>query len=295
MKALPRYPVYVISKGRSDCCFTAEFLKADGVPFRLVVEPQEAEAYRARFGNVVTVLPFSNLGLGGIPARNWCWEHAKESGAARHWILDDNIRQVRRMYKGTRIACESGPAFACVEDWVDRYENLAIAGLNYTFFAHTGGSFKLPPFYLNCHVYSCLLIDNALTQRWRGRYNEDTDLCLQVIAAGLCTALINAFLIDKQATMTMKGGNAAELYKGDGRLRMARSLERQWPYVVETRRRFGRPQHRVKDHWRRFDTQLKLKASIDRDKLVSSEYGMTLTAMKEVHHPELQELLKEAP
>lgn len=291
MKALPRYPVYVISKGRSDCCLTAKFLRVDGVPFRLVVEPQEEEPYRKLYGDAVRVLPFSNLGLGGIPARNWCWENAKAEGHARHWILDDNIRKMRRMYKGLRLACEAGGALAAVEDWTDRYENLAISGLNYTFFANTRGTFRLPPFYLNCHVYSCLLIDNALPYRWRGRYNEDTDLCLQVISGGLCTALVNAFLIDKAATMTMKGGNAAELYKGDGRLRMARSLQRAWPYVVDTIRRFGRPQHKVKDHWKRFDTPLKLKPGVDPSKLAPNEYGMTLTAMKEVQHPQLRELL----
>jgi len=34
------------------------------------------------------VLPFSNLGLGSYPARNWCWEHAISEGHAFHWILD---------------------------------------------------------------------------------------------------------------------------------------------------------------------------------------------------------------
>ena len=73
-------------------------LSEDNVPFRLVVEPQEREAYAAEFGaDRLLILPFSNLGLGGIPARNWVWEHSKAAGHARHWILDDNIRQfVRR-------------------------------------------------------------------------------------------------------------------------------------------------------------------------------------------------------
>ena len=57
-------------------------------------------------------------------------------------------------------------------------------------------------------------------------------------------------------TMTMKGGNMAQLYQGDGRLTMARSLERMWPGVVSINRRFGRPQHVVKNSWRNFDTSL---------------------------------------
>jgi hypothetical protein len=47
-----KYPLYVPSKGRADCCYTAEFLIRDQVPFRLVVEPSEEKAYRAQFPDV---------------------------------------------------------------------------------------------------------------------------------------------------------------------------------------------------------------------------------------------------
>ena len=201
----PRYPVYVISKGRADRCLTARFLVADQVDFRLVVEPQEADAYAARYGrDRLEILPFANLGQGSIPARNWVWEHARAAGAEKHWILDDNIGYVVRRFHGERIRCESGPALACIEDLADRYANLAIAGLNYKMFATRYDC--LPPFMANVHVYSCMLIRNDLPFRWRGRYNEDADLVLQVLSAGLCTILVNAFLIDKMASMTMKGG-----------------------------------------------------------------------------------------
>jgi hypothetical protein len=275
VSTLPRYPVYVISKGRADCCYTAAFLKSDGVPYRVVVEPQEQADYAKHLGaDRLLCLPFSNLGLGSIPARNWCWEHAKADGFGRHWILDDNIRGIYRRFRAYRMYCESGPAFACTEDFVDRYENVGLAGLNYQMFAPDRQ--KLPPFYLNVHVYSCLLIDNGLPYRWRGRYNEDTDLCLQVLSGGLCTVAMNIFLTIKQRTMTMKGGNSAELYKGDGRLRMARALERMWPGVVEVKRRFKRPQHVIKYAWQRFDTPLRLKPGIDLEKLAPNEYGMKL-------------------
>jgi hypothetical protein len=41
-------------------------------------EPQEEEIYAQHFGRErLLLLPFSNLGQGSIPARNWVWEHAK--------------------------------------------------------------------------------------------------------------------------------------------------------------------------------------------------------------------------
>lgn len=269
----PRYPVYVISKGRHDCCYTADFLVEDGVDFHIVVEPQEKNLYAEKYGSErIFVLPFSNLGLGSIPARNWVKKHSTEAGFLRHWILDDNIRMMRRNHKSKRIRCNARMGFLATEDFTDRYENIAISGLNYTFFAVC----KQPPFYLNHHVYSTLLIRNDIDIWWRGRYNEDTDLCLQVLANGWCTVLMNAFTIDKMATMTMKGGNADVLYKGDGRLTMARSLERMWPGVVTTDRRFKRPQHVVAGQWRNFDTPLIRRKDIDWDNLKPTNYGFTL-------------------
>jgi hypothetical protein len=295
-RILPRYPVYVISKGRWENPLTAKFLLRDKVPFHLVIEPQEEEQYRKALPEAkFHVLPFSNLGLGGIPARNWCWEHSKKLGHARHWILDDNIRAVRRTYRGKRIRCESGPAFRAIEDFNDRYENLGISGMNYTFFvgpSMTGSGLKYPPFYQNVHVYSCLLIQNSLPYRWRGRYNEDTDLCLQVLSGGWCTVLINAFSIDKMATLTMKGGNMEQLYKGSGRLKMARSLERQWPHVVTVGRRFRRPQHVVRNQWRGFDTQLRLKPGISLEKMKPNEYGLRLTALTDVKSDSLRKFVE---
>jgi hypothetical protein len=284
----PRYPVYIPSKGRADVCYTARLLDRDGIPFRVVVEPQEREAYVARFGeHRVLVLPFSNLGQGSIPARNWIKEHATAEGHERHWQLDDNLRETFRWYRGQRLPCNSGIALGVCEDFTDRYENVAISGLNYTMFVVT----QPPPFYLNQRVYSCSLVLNRIPHKWRGRYNEDTDLCLQVLADGWCTVLVNAFLVEKKTTMTMKGGNATELYRGDGRLKMARALERVWPGVVETKRRFKRPQHVVKDSWKRFDTPLRLKPGIKIDPK-PNEYGMKLTAVKPVKSAVLKAIVE---
>lgn len=291
----PRYPVYVISKGRSDCCLTARFLVKEGVPFRLVIEPQERDLYAAEFApELLEVLPFSNLGLGSIPARNWVWEHSRAAGAARHWIMDDNILGMWRRWKARKIRCAADVALRASEDFVDRYENIAIAGLNYYMFSPN--KIRQPPFVANVHVYSTLLIKNDLPHRWRGRYNEDTDLCLQVLADGWCTVLFNAFLIWKMTTMTMKGGNSAELYKGDGRLKMARSLERAWPGVVTTGRRFQRPQHIIKNSWKGFDTPLRRRPDVDFAALAATdEYGMAIRQTKPSKNALIQQLVEAHP
>ncbi len=285
-----KYPIYVISKGRADCCLTAKRFLDDGLDFTIAVEPQEEEAYRQNMPTAkIITTPFKNLGQGSIPVRNFIWNHSIENGHARHWCLDDNIRHIKRKYKTQRVRCNAVPAFRACEEFTDRYTNIAISGMNYSMFAVPK---KQPPFYLNQRVYSCLCIDNSLDFRWRGRYNEDTDLCLQALSSGLCTVLFNAFLIDKVATMTMKGGNATQLYQGDGRLTMARSLERMWPGVVETDRRFGRPQHVVKNNWKHFDTPLIRRSDIDFDNLAKTDnQGLKLTQKGEVKSAQVKKLL----
>lgn len=238
------YPIYVISKGRWETPLTARALETLGISYRVVVEPQEAEAYGAALGaERVLALPFSNLGQGSIPARNWVWEHALAGGAARHWILDDNMDGFYRLNRNLKVKVVDQNPFLPVEQFTDRYQNVALAGMNYEFFADRRS--KLPPYLLNTRVYSCILIKNNLPYRWRGRYNEDTDLSLRALKDGWCTVLFNAFLAKKMPTMKMTGGNTDELYQGDGRLHMAQSLVEQHPDCVRLAKKWGRWQHHV--------------------------------------------------
>lgn len=288
-KKLPRYPVYIPSKGRVDIGVytTAKHLDEDGVPFFVVVEKEEYEEYAAKWGpERVLVLPFSNRGS-VIPARNWIKEHATANGHKRHWQLDDNMAGFYRYHNGLRIRCSASYALRVCEDFTDRYENIAISGIEYVMFA--GGMKK--PFRLNTRIYSCSLILNELPFKWRGRYNEDADLCLQVLSEGWCTVLIIAVLVDKCRTLVQGGGNTEAVYQGSGRLKMARSLERMWPGVVTTDRRFGRPQHKL--NWSKFDTQLIRRKDLDWENMhqESEKYETKIVAVSEVKSPQLRRLV----
>ena len=251
----PIYPIYIISKGRHDTRKTSRALEQMRVPYKIVIEPQEHDAYSSVIdSSKILVLPFSNLGQGGIPARNWVWKHARESGAKRHWILDDNISGFRNLKNKNRIPCKNGEPFAMIERFVDRFTNVPMAGMQYTGFmvsesSTAKGAAKLPVT-MNTRVYSCVLLCNKIKCfEWRGRYNEDTDLSLRFLKAGYCTMLFNAYMCDKQTTMTMKGGNTDELYKQDekfdGRFEMAKHLQKQHPDVTKIHYRWGRWQHQV--------------------------------------------------
>jgi hypothetical protein len=240
----PKYPVYIISKGRWESRLTARALDKLCVNFKIVIEPQEYNKYSSVINeDKIIVLPFSNLGRGSIPARNFVWKHSKERGFNRHWILDDNISGFFRLNHNIKTPVGDGNIFRCAEIFSDRYKNIGLSGFNYFMFCKNKD--KLPPFYMNTRIYSCILVNNNLPFRWRGKYNEDTDLSIRVLKIGLCTILFNAFLVFKTTTMTMKGGNTDELYQGNGRLDMAQSLVNQHPEIVRVSWKFNRYQHHV--------------------------------------------------
>lgn len=280
MRMNPNYPIYVISKGRWESRLTSKALEQMKISYHIVVEQQEYDNYSAVIDpEKIYVLPFNNLGLGSIPARNWCWNHSVAMGSKRHWIIDDNIRLFAWFNHNKVIRCNSGSIFRACEDFVNRYENIALAGMQYFTFVQSKGK---PPtsIKLNTRIYSCILIDNRIPYRWRGRYNEDTDLSLCALKDGWCTVMFNTFVIDKATTMTMKGGNTESLYKldnEDGRLLMAQSLQRQHPDVVKIVRKWGRWQHQV--DYRPFKgNKLKLKEGIQIPEGVNN-YGMKLVKL----------------
>jgi hypothetical protein len=147
----------------------------------------------------------------------------------------------------------NGGTFAAAEDFVDRYKNVKMAGMNYTYMlVPSEQTHYKKPYYLNSRIYSCILISNDVDHRWRGQYNEDTDLSLRILKDKHCTMLFNAFLCGKITTLSMKGGNTEEVYnfnsddkEYDDRYEFAKSLQDQHPDVTTITKKFDRWHHQV--------------------------------------------------
>jgi hypothetical protein len=276
-----RYPVCIPSKGRADCQTTGALLDRLGVTHRFFVEETEYDEYVRHVGAARVVrLPFHDLGAGSIPARNYIWDWAEANGHRRHWVVDDNIRSFARMHCNRRLIVRGGGFFAAMEDFADRYVNVALAGPHDRGFVKDRGSVRAP-YLLNSRVYSCILVDTSVPHRWRGRYNEDTDLSLRVLKDGYCTLLFHALLMSKNATVgakrarPMKGGNTDHVYTdGDYRRSFAESLAEQHPDCVRVTWKFNRWHHRV-DY-----SRFKKNALIPRAGVVlpnaANNYGMAL-------------------
>lgn len=257
MESEPKYPIYIISKGRFDRTLTADNFDNCNLNYLIAVEPQEYEQYCKKLSEKrVLKLPFSNLGLGSFPARNYCWEHSKANGYKYHWLFDDNIRNFDKWINGKRTE------YIKIQDALIFVENFTIKNnIDINGFEEPNFVVKPPkqPFKLNCHVYSALLIKNSLPYRWRLKYNEDVDLCLQVLHNGGTTASCVYYMADKMSTADkQKGGNQTELYQGnkaEKNLLKAKMLEAVWPQYAKTVIRFNRHHHLV--DWKVFQKRSK--------------------------------------
>lgn len=253
----PRYPIYIVSKGRSKNGLTWKALDKMGVEYFVVIEKKELSDYLESIKpERILILPGAflsaydtcdelgdNKSKGPGAARNFCKFHSQTNRYARHWVLDDNIDAFHYLNKNEKYEVECGSTFIAAEDFVDRFSNVAIAGMNYYSFCKKTD--KVPPFITNTRIYSCLLIDNSIDYDWRGRYNEDTDLSLRVLKDGFCTIQFNAFLCGKVTTQRMRGGNSKEFYDIEGTNPKSKMLEDLHPDVAKVAWKFNRAHHTV--------------------------------------------------
>ncbi|MDR1594637.1 MAG: hypothetical protein LBS43_09190 [Prevotellaceae bacterium] len=251
-------PIFIPSKGRHENGLTWKALDGMGISrYRVIVEPQEYDLYRKvlpeekllvldmnykRQYNTCDNVPYDeNPRVGSGAARNFGWDTAKKEGAPWHWIIDDNIRRFL-LYNNNKKNIAKFDIFACIERFVDNYVNVDMAGMQYAMFVPK--KLKINPIIINTRIFSCNLIKTDSPFRWRGRYNEDVILSMDMLEAGYCTMLFQTYLCEKIRTGTIKGGNTDELYRA-GTEAKSRLLKSVYPGKVKLVMRYGRHHHQV--------------------------------------------------
>jgi len=268
---------------------TSKALTRMGVHHNIVVEPHEVSLYEdaVKKHNLLTrVIPLdmsfkdsydycdshgTSRSTGSGPARNFIWEHSKAAGFSHHWIMDDNIQNFRRLNKNKKVKCESPAFWRAMEDFSLRYTNVAMSGPQYAMFAMSRTGWA--PFRINTRIYSCNLIKNDVSFRWRGRYNEDTILSLDMLKAGWCTILYNPFLQEKLATQTVKGGNTDTVYS-EGTSDKSSMLVREHPDVSRISIKYNRIHHHV--NYEGFKSMKLIKRSDYKVESKVKTYGMEI-------------------
>lgn len=302
----PQFPLYIVSKGRYMYMTTSHSLTRMGIKHNIVVEPSEAKLYNEailKMNLLATVVELNmdfkaqyetcdDLGLtrstGPGPARNFAWDHSKKAGHKWHWVMDDNIAGFFRLNHNLKVPCYSPAFWRAMEDFCLRYKNVSMAGPNYFFFAPR--KTKQPPYTTNTRIYSCNLIRNDVPFQWRGRYNEDTIISLDMLMKEWCTIQFNAFLQDKLETQKQKGGNTGEFYHKEGTVTTeekyakggtylkSKMMVDVYPHLSEIVEKFGRVHHHV--NYKPFKrNRLKRIDGLEVPKGINN-YGMELKQVK---------------
>jgi hypothetical protein len=259
-KCNPEYPIYIPTYQRHETCYTARTLEdLDIKNYYLVIrnEPDEITNYRnaidkfklnctllimpdnfyqdqKRQGNDYSVIP-----------RNYAYQHAIETGHTAHWCIDDNIKGFFRRNNGSILEFKNtGFPLYFVEQYIKKYDNVYQAGIQYRHLGFSMGHRN--PIIYNSRIYSCILNRHIDGFRWRGKYNEDTDLSLRLLKAGYSTMTFQNVLCGKFATASVKGGNNDAIYKTEtGFQDKVNELKERHPEITEIVIKYNRPHHIV--------------------------------------------------
>jgi hypothetical protein len=272
----PQFKIFIPTKGRADSRMTIRMFDALEVPYTIFVEKQEYEKYAEHVAtDRIEILPHSDKGL--TVTRNYIWDYAAERELEWFWTFDDNIEGLYRFNYNLKTPCADATVLAVVEDFAQRYENLAICGLNYFMFVKR--KYCIPPYILNTRIYSNMLIRTFAKDKSGSPYrnvtffNDDTDLCLRVLKDSWCTVLFNAFLIYKHTTMTVAGGMTDLYRKTNRRLEFAQELQRAHPDIVQVVEKWGRWHHEIDYSGFRQQLRRRQDAAIPAG---TNEFGMIL-------------------
>lgn len=188
-------PVYVPSKGRAETASTPRH-----VDCTLVVEPQDADAYQARFARVL-VLPENNQGLAYV--RNYILS----LNTAPFWMIDDDVTGFYQRVGTRMVRVESVTALETAERLLTSVPHVAQGALEYQQFAWA----TKRDYALNGYCDVCVYINPAYARNVAAYVaslvpKEDRDFTLQLLSAGYRTMRVQCFAFSAPKNGSNEGG-----------------------------------------------------------------------------------------
>lgn len=241
------FPILIPSKKRPGSKLFAQ-LKSEGIPFNIVVEPQDKDNYRAHSSHLL-MLPESNLGL--AYSRNFILDHARASGFDWFWMLDDDISKFYKTVSKRNIAISALECLSAAESLFKNDSSCAQAALEYQQFSWG----QARPAFINgyCDVAVCINVKRTKTMAYRQQVElkEDRDFTLQCLSKGFRTirACHLAFAAPQNGS---NDGGLFDVYKSGRERQSVDEMCRMWgPSICKPiTKKSGRRD--VKINWRFF-------------------------------------------
>lgn len=222
-----KYPIYIPSRGRFDNALTAPMLAKFGIPFFLVVEDKEYDAY-AKYFPKSHLLKLDGSDYGDVSvARNFIKSHAMQNGHQYHWQMDDDIAGLMMVKNRIVLSENSIEILSSAEQFVDEYLNIGMAGFGSSVF----GKLATQPYGINKFAYTLFLLRSNTPHQFTRATEEDLDYNLQLLTDKWCTVQFNCYLFKWATTGTRKGGYT-DLNANNRRIERQKNTMRRWPALL---------------------------------------------------------------
>jgi hypothetical protein len=215
----PKYPIAILSFNRYNVYGRTHILLTKlKIKHYLFVEPFELEQYANWYNpEYCWLIPYDKdlhlQNMGSTPARNFILNYFKHKEGGRVWMLDDNIKDYKRLYSGVKNNIESAEIFTSIEDYVDRYNNVGIASHNFQPYVNEGGNRTI--LIKNGKCYSSMLIPTNVPIRFEHKHQEDNFISIKYVCEGYTNLCFNHITYNKNTSGLDKGGNTKFIYKED--------------------------------------------------------------------------------
>ena len=138
----PQYPMYIVSKGRGDSRLTSRCFERLRIPYFIVVEVQDFDEYACVIDEEKSSLSHLNVPIMVTDQE----EQGTGAGTTQKRMVTKDtgcLTTISKISTGC-IATEFCPSLtvecSVSEEFVDRFSNVPVAGLNYDFFVIANGS-----------------------------------------------------------------------------------------------------------------------------------------------------------
>lgn len=247
------WPIYVCSKARPHDrhISTMRLLRDAGVPFNLVVEPQDAAVYEEAWPDaVVLVLPENDRGL--AYCRNFVIQHAASAGHAWVWVMDDDVKRFCKQIGKKAVTVPVNDLLAEAEAAAVKYTDLPFMqiGLSYVqnvWSAKTTVRLNGPmDVVVAFHVAALggFRYDETLSLK------SDREFTLRLLGLGYCNVTLTTLGFDCPTNGSNAGG-LQDVYRAGVEAECVQRLATMYPGVVT---RHVKPSGRVdaKINWKMF-------------------------------------------
>jgi hypothetical protein len=220
-------PIMIPTKGRAGKTKTDKLMRAAGLSYCFVVEPQDLASYAAT-GSFHMVLPSNDMGI--TYARQWILEQMRKQGYKKFWMLDDDIECFGEAIDGKTVTRDASVLLDAFNQ-LRTYGPASMYSLELRQFAWSSKSVQRDKIAMQCVMFDMQHCE-GINYDLRLKIREDYDISFQAIFKGKGTLKSGKYYYGI-ADMKSQEGGMSKYYNELTETHETQKLCRKWPGLVE--------------------------------------------------------------